>query len=424
MNEVILGYERINKVTMEGWNFNGRIEPSAKPLNAQSLATLSNNTFLLGWYNALVITNLNIEPTCRCIFDYRPPNATGPTIKLISEITTEKYAYLIEIQNSWLLTQISHYTISEKVLNDVRSGQAYIVILYPSEGDIGLSPLSLRRLVTELNVPKHQVFLLHGDYNIDAYKDEPYTYVPINFVAYWLAHFKRDRLIDYTPNKLYTCYNRQVRPHRVVMLSLLYQNALIDDGIVSCGPSLPKPAHNLQLALESTLLRPVKQDEIQFFTNLSNSSPDNLNLGVENPATNIVDEHYRHSFVSVINETLTGSIFFTEKIYKPIVVGHPFLLMGAPNQLAKLREQFGFKTFGQWWDESYDQVDDMHLRAKCIVDILVTLKSKSEQELIDIREEMKPTLKHNQNLYNSIVSEKDYGNDQLIWNFLHTLFNS
>jgi hypothetical protein len=423
MNEVILAYERINKETMEGWNYNGRIEPSALPLNTYTLDTLISNQFLLDWYNALVITSPNIVPTCRCVFAHKPPNAVGPTIKLISELTTEKYAYIIEIQNSWLLRHISHYAISEKVLNDVRSGQAHIVILYPNEGDIGTHPYLLRQLVADLNVPKEQVFLLHGDYNTDAYKDEPYTYVPINWVAYWLESFKRDHLIEYTPSKLYTCYNRQTRNHRVIMMSLLYQNNLIEAGLTSFGPGLLETKQPLKRTLTGILNRPVDDDEIEFFNTISNSSPDDLNLGIDNPATNIVEEHYRNSFVSVINETLTNSIFFTEKIYKPILIGHPFLLMGAPNQLAKLREHFGFKTFGQWWDESYDQIDDMHLRAKSIVDILVSLNSKSEQELIEIREEMKPVLKHNQNLYNSIVSKKDYGNDQLIWNFLHKLFN-
>jgi hypothetical protein len=422
MNEVILGYERINKETLEGWHFNGRVEPSAVPLNAQSLDTLTNNKFLLDWYNALVIANHKVESLCRSVFTDVPPTIR-PTMKLISELGTEKYAYLIEIQNSWLLTQISHYSISEKVLNDVRSGQAYIVLVYTNEGDIGDHPYFLRSLVSELNVPKNQIFLLHGDYNIETYKDEPYTYVPIAAVSYWLRGFKRNYIIDYTPNKLYTCYNRQTRTHRVVMLSLLYHNNLIESGLVSFGPGLLDKRQSLGDKLAAILQRPVDNSEVAFFKSISNSSPDNLNLGVENPASNLIEDHYRNSFVSVINETLTTGCFFTEKIYKPILIGHPFLLMGAPNQLAKLRE-FGFKTFNQWWDESYDQIEDMHLRAKSIVDILVTLKSKPEQELIDIRKEMKPILEHNQSVYNSIVSQDQYGNDHLIWNFLRTLFNT
>lgn len=420
MNNVVLAYEKIDKNTLCGWNYNGRIEPSSIPLTTDSMDMLMNNSFMLDLYNTLVIPDPNTK--FPGMFRHVPPDYK-PTVKQIDEIGDEKYVYLLEISNNWVLTQLSHYAISEKVLSDVRAGQAYIVLAYHHEGDLGGNPYFLRSLVNNLNVPKEQIFLLHGDYDVEKYKDEPYTYVPLNCVIHWVQEFQRDKLIDYVPDKLFTCYNRQTRPHRIVMLSLLNQYSLIERGIVSCGPGLLNDKKPLKDILENILQRSVTYNDLQFFNAISNSSPDDLNLGIDNPATNMVEEHYRHSFVSVINETLTNSIFFTEKIYKPILIGHPFLLMGAPNQLAKLREQFGFKTFGQWWDESYDQIDDMHLRAKRIVDILVSLNSKTEQELIDIREEMKPTLKYNQNLYNSIVANNMYGSEKPIWNFLHKLFN-
>jgi hypothetical protein len=420
MNNVVLAYEKIDKNTFSGWNYNGRIEPSSIPLTTSSMNMLMNNSFMLDVYNTVVIPDPNTK--FPGMFRHVPPGYK-PIVKQIDEIVDEKYAYLLEIHNSWVLTQLSHYAINEKVLSDARAGQAYIVLVYHNEGDISGNLYFLRTLVNDLNVPKAQIFLLHGDYDVEKYKDEPYTYVPVNCFTYWVQQYQRDNLIDYVPDKLFTCYNRQPRPHRIVILSLLHQHALVERGIVSCGPSLLNDNIPLKGILENVLQRTVSYDDLKFFTEISNSSPDDLNLGVDNPAANIVEEHYQHSFVSVINETLTNSIFFSEKIYKPILIGHPFLLMGAPNQLAKLREQFRFKTFGQWWDESYDEIDDMHLRAKSIVDILVSLNSKTEQELIDIREEMKPTLKYNQNLYNSIVANNVYGSEKPIWNFLHKLFN-
>jgi hypothetical protein len=420
MNNVVLAYEKIDKNTLSGWNYNGRIEPSSIPLTTGSMDTLMNNSFRFDVYNTVVIPDPNTK--FPGMFRHVPPDYK-PIVKQIDEIVDEKYVYILEIYSSWVLTQLSHYAISEKVLSDARAGQAYIVLAYHHEGDIGENPYLLRALVNALNVPKSQIFLLHGDYNVEKYKDEPYTYVPVNCLIYWVQQYQRDNLIDYVPDKLFTCYNRRPRPHRIVMLSLLQQHALIDRGIVSCGPELLEDKRPLKDILEHILQRSVVYNDIKFFTEISNNSPDDLNLGVDNPAINIVEEHYRHSFVSVINETLTNSIFFSEKIYKPILIGHPFLLMGAPNQLAMLREQFRFKTFSQWWDESYDEIDDMHLRAKRIVDILVSLNSKTEQELIDIRKEMRPTLKYNQNLYNSIVANNVYGSEKPIWNFLHKLLN-
>jgi predicted XRE-type DNA-binding protein len=47
----------------------------------------------------------------------------------------------------------------------------------------------------------------------------------------------------------------------------------------------------------------------------------------------------------------------TEKSLRPIAVGQPFILAGTQGSLEYLRS-YGFKTFGDVWDESYDLVED------------------------------------------------------------------
>ena len=46
-------------------------------------------------------------------------------------------------------------------------------------------------------------------------------------------------------------------------------------------------------------------------------------------------------------------VFMTEKIWKPIMAQHVFVVHGNHLYLQKLREM-GFKTFGNYFDESYD----------------------------------------------------------------------
>ena len=48
--------------------------------------------------------------------------------------------------------------------------------------------------------------------------------------------------------------------------------------------------------------------------------------------------------------------FITEKTLKPIMYGHPFLLVTHPGTLRHLRS-IGFETFPEWFDESYDDID-------------------------------------------------------------------
>ena len=52
-----------------------------------------------------------------------------------------------------------------------------------------------------------------------------------------------------------------------------------------------------------------------------------------------------------------GTIFISEKTWKPIMVGHPFIMVGNKNNLKFLKD-LGYKTFDKWIDESYDDIED------------------------------------------------------------------
>ena len=95
-----------------------------------------------------------------------------------------------------------------------------------------------------------------------------------------------------------------------------------------------------------------------------------LNKTVErwNPADLQRDDmmHFDTSYFSIVNETLfykdtyrykniidiqpTNSVFLSEKIYKPLCMKHPFVVVGVDGTLQALR-QFGYQTFDKWIDE-------------------------------------------------------------------------
>jgi hypothetical protein len=83
--------------------------------------------------------------------------------------------------------------------------------------------------------------------------------------------------------------------------------------------------------------------------------------------------------------------FLTEKSFKPMSYGMPFLLMGARHSLQRLRD-IGFKTFPEWFDESYDDEENFNLRMAKMFDALE--KFLSEDHSI---EEIKDALEHNFN---------------------------
>ena len=72
-------------------------------------------------------------------------------------------------------------------------------------------------------------------------------------------------------------------------------------------------------------------------------------------------KHYQETFLSIVSETIyDGRLnFFSEKICKPLINLHPFILMSTPYSL-KFLKKFGFKTFHPFINEQYDKEQTIH----------------------------------------------------------------
>ena len=70
----------------------------------------------------------------------------------------------------------------------------------------------------------------------------------------------------------------------------------------------------------------------------------------------------------------------TEKIWKPIIAQQVFVVHGNHLYLQKLRE-IGFKTFGSYFDESYDLENDRDKKIDAIVSLCKDLKTKDWQDI-------------------------------------------
>ena len=102
------------------------------------------------------------------------------------------------------------------------------------------------------------------------------------------------------------------------------------------------------------------------------------------------------SFLHVVTETCfwDQKKHLTEKIFKPIVLKQPFVLLGSEGNLSYLKE-YGFKTFDKWWDESYDSKKNIGDRIDGIVSQIEMLNKLSKQQLLDLEQQMLPTVSFN-----------------------------
>jgi hypothetical protein len=115
---------------------------------------------------------------------------------------------------------------------------------------------------------------------------------------------------------------------------------------------------------------------------------------------------YNTIFVDIVCEKMiTGQTFFpTEKTARPLATGTPFLIMGAPNYIKNLR-RLGFRSFGQFWDESYDHQQGVQ-RVESIQRITDHLAKLDHEQLKDMYQQMRPVLEHNYNVYKALTGEK------------------
>ena len=91
---------------------------------------------------------------------------------------------------------------------------------------------------------------------------------------------------------------------------------------------------------------------------------------------------YNHSSCSIVSETNDNpnEVFMTEKIWKPIIAQQVFIVHGNYLYLQKLREM-GFKTFNNYFDESYDLEVDADKKINKLVALCDKLKSLDWQDL-------------------------------------------
>ena len=119
---------------------------------------------------------------------------------------------------------------------------------------------------------------------------------------------------------------------------------------------------------------------------------------------------YKNFLIDIVAETFTtGDCFFiTEKTVRPMLLKKPMIVMGSQDCLNYLR-QMGFRTFGDFWDETYDGYKgrERYLR---ILDLLDCIADYSHDQLETMYWDMQYTLDYNYNLllnqtYNTTITK-------------------
>lgn len=112
-------------------------------------------------------------------------------------------------------------------------------------------------------------------------------------------------------------------------------------------------------------------------------------MGIVNIHGNRLETFYNDSFCEIVTETRFAqpTANFSEKLLRPIQYKRPFILLAPPFTLEYLKN-YGFETFNNFWDESYDTIQNHEKRLLKIFEILEEIDSYSLSELTDMYKQM------------------------------------
>ena len=278
-------------------------------------------------------------------------------------------------------------SIPNHILEKVRNNKVKILLNYGfEEYDIEqrdtilyLQDILVNK-IEEHKIPIENVYYTDANYELDNSKlkiksfSHNYTancfYIDTGEVGSNIEHFKlSENQIEKKKKsnliKKYICYNRLQKSHREQVVNWIRENDYLEDGYVSYPPDL-------------TL------DYTDFNDNWAYHK--------------ICTDHYDTSFFSIVNESQYGTYshcYLTEKTWKAIFNFHPVIIVGAKHSLKYLKER-GFDTFGDIFDESYDEIEDSNERLDIILNTVGNfLENNTKTQLVDLRKKILPRLIHN-----------------------------
>ncbi len=172
--------------------------------------------------------------------------------------------------------------------------------------------------------------------------------------------------------------NGRLRPHRKYLIDGLQMQSLLDRALWSNLESQVTLAYTSPLAVnnsEPIRLLPAEYELERAVPNMANL-PTSGNVKTElfgnTWGDGVVNYRcYTDTWFSLVSETVFDypHSFRTEKIWKPILMGHPFVVAANSGFYRDLRNA-GFRTFNSIIDESFDLIDCPRERLECIITVV------------------------------------------------------
>ena len=324
-------------------------------------------------------------------------------------------------------TAYSLITIPTKVIADCQAGNCAVLLYETWEGDPWWHYMEMITNICMNNDglrPKHFI-MLSGNMNMPT--DIPYKHVAMTWLQTLLQpnadlESAQQRIDTLTIRKdRFLCMNRRPAPHRLALLYHLWEYR--DQGAMSFDiweTSMPE--------VYTETLQKFNINDLSLLEEIQQALPIRLCDGVDvssNPVIDTSAQKFHESHLHVVAETYYGcsdaehSMFFSEKMFKPMQYLQPFVVLNYPHSLKELHRQ-GYQTFDRWLDEGYDTIVNLDDRTCAVAQVVKDMCTHTPAAMAGTHKEMLPVLEHN--YHQRVINTEAINNN--MYDVLHAALNS
>jgi hypothetical protein len=309
----------------------------------------------------------------------------------------------------------------QKVWDMAASGQYTIIFNNSAEGSWTLESQIKQLKLDELAQSKRVLFVGGADISPE------YTCLSHEYFLPIILDYEENIAVQAHTNEIFEkkqkpykflFLNGRARPHRKYLYERFKRAGLLDQALwtmLDAKPTVvrsftfienninvmatPSPLHRLPDYYEVSRYRdpkfgPVVLDQTNLKQELFRQEWGEIYL---------TPEPYVDTYFSLVTETVCAESIYsfrTEKMAKPLAMGHPFIIAANAGYYRDLRN-LGFKTFDGIIDESFDQIDNAQARMNRVVSVVEDLCQQdlasflracynvckyNQQHLVEIRE--------------------------------------
>lgn len=346
-------------------------------------------------------------------------NSIPRTFNKIEEVwkrPNENFYYFIKtslhIRVMLLDRDLKFSTIVQDCLKNCKN--IFVCILCEHESDDVHGYKILSEKLNEWSLPQEQFYLLNNNFLMDTYGEKYNSKIKthrLDLIALTSCSIFSHNKIPFVTNKegkLFICHNRNQKPHRYGILSLIRNGGFIDDvnwSLVSGDKKNEEEIWQLSEVMDLEIVEKIKEDILYFYSIDIKKSDYEINrrdfIGHDVVADKsdlpplsgaamesggyMLPEYgltYQNSYINIVTESMWLDdyevVHITEKSFRPFNFYNLPIFVATQGHVKFIKEAYGFDLFDDLIDHSYDSEPDIKKRLMMVYNEIKRLNDNKE----------------------------------------------